>query len=81
MYQNIAEPIEVLAVFNKKQIKPLSFKWRQRVYKIARVTQQWSSPAGKYKLYHFGIVDTSDNFFEICYSEEDFGWSILQTWT
>lgn len=81
MYEAIQEPIEVLAAFNKGQIKPLSFKWRQRVYKIAKVTQKWSSPAGKYRLHHFGIVDTQENFFEICYSEEDLSWSMAQTWT
>jgi len=80
MYQELGEPIEVWAVFNRGQIKPLGFKWRQRVYKIARVTQRWHSPAGKYKCRHFGIVDTQDNFFEICYREEDCSWSIAQSW-
>ena len=80
MYQTVGEPIEVLALFNQGQIKPVSFKWRQRVYKIAQVTKKWSSPAGKYKLLHFGIVDTQDNFFEIRYSEEDSCWAIIQTW-
>jgi hypothetical protein len=81
MYRDITEPIEVMAVFSRGQIKPLSFKWRQRVYKIRTVTQRWHSPSGKYKIHHFGVMDTQDNFFELCYSESDYNWTVAQTWS
>ena len=80
MYQTLGEPIEVLAVFQKGKIKPLSFKWKSRVYKISRITSHWSAPVGKYKWHHFGIIDKDDNFFEICYDEEKYAWNIKQTW-
>ena len=79
-YKSIGEPIQVYALFNNGRIQPLSFKWGQRVYKIAKVTKTWSSPVGKYKLHHFGVMDTQNNFYQLCYSEEDFTWTLIQTW-
>jgi hypothetical protein len=80
VYQSIGEPIQVYALFNNGKIQPLSFKWSQRVYKIAKVTGRWRVPVGRYKLHHFGVLDTQDNFYQLCYSEEDFSWTLIQTW-
>ncbi|OGM17678.1 hypothetical protein A2V56_03735 [Candidatus Woesebacteria bacterium RBG_19FT_COMBO_42_9] len=80
VYKSIGEPIQVYALFTNCKIKPISFKWSTKVYKVSKVTQTWNASAGKYKLHHFGVIDTEGNFFQLCYSEEDFSWTLIQTW-
>jgi len=49
MYQTVNDPSGVLAIFAGGRIKPISFRWRHRLYKIQKVAKTWKAPAGKYQ--------------------------------
>jgi hypothetical protein len=42
MYQDMDEPIDVVVLFEKSQIKPARFRWNGQVYKISEVTGHWN---------------------------------------
>ncbi len=80
MYQDLDDPIEVIAVFNDHQLKPVRFKWRDRVHKIAKVTGSWKKLEGQHIIRYFAVVDTSDNVFQLLYNERLTDWKICKIW-
>jgi hypothetical protein len=79
MYQEIEEPVDVIAVFEKGRMSPVRFKWKERVYKISKVTGTWHSEVGKYRLKYYAVMDDSSNFFELSFDERDTCWMLTKT--
>jgi hypothetical protein len=80
MYQEMDEPIEVVALFQNNKIKPSRFRWKDRVYKISEVTGDWKTDVGAYRIRHFAVVDNSSNFFQLSYDERKTSWVISKIW-
>jgi len=80
MYQDIEEDIDVIAMFEGYKLKPLKFRWKGRVYKITRVTGDWKTDVGQYKLRHFAVLDQASNFFQISYDEKNSHWLLTKLW-
>jgi len=78
MYQDVDEPIDVIAVFEKSRLRPVRFKWKDRVYKVTKVTGSWQSDVGRYRLKHFAVVDTASNFFQLSYDQQEATWSLTK---
>jgi hypothetical protein len=78
MYQDVEEPIDVIAVFEKSRMRPLRFKWKDKVYKIAKITGVWQSEVGRYKFRHFAVVDECSNFFELSFDQHDTNWTLCK---
>ena len=77
MATQIDEMIKVVAIFGDgKKLKPIYFLWGNRKYKISQITYNWISQDGKAKVYHFSVIDTNDNLFEICYNTESMVWKL-----
>jgi hypothetical protein len=78
MYQEIEEPIDVIALFEKGRMRPVRFRWKERVYRIAKVTGDWQSEVGRYRLRHFAVIDEASNFFELSFDQYDSVWSLAK---
>jgi hypothetical protein len=80
MYQDMDEPIEVVALFERHKMRPVRFRWSGRTYKISEVTGDWKTDIGAYKVHHYAVVDSSSNFFQLTYDERQTSWVISKIW-
>jgi hypothetical protein len=80
MDQEINQPIEVMAVFQKGRMVPLRFKWNGRVIKIAKVTGWWRASQGKFRIRHFAVIDENSQFCQISYRERTAEWFLNKIW-
>lgn len=80
MYQDLEEDIEVVALFERNSVKPCRFRWRGKVYKVARVTGDWESRLGEGRLRHFAVIDSAANCFQLCYDERHCTWQVAKVW-
>lgn len=80
MYQDLDDEIEVIALFERRQVRPCRFRWRGKIYKVDRITGDWTSDVGQAKLRFFAVVDSMANFFQLCYDERSTSWKIAKVW-
>ncbi len=78
MYQEIEEPVDVIALFEKGRMRPLRFRWNEKVYKVVKVTGDWQSEIGRYRLRHFAVQDEASNFFELSFDQYDSVWQLTR---
>jgi len=71
----INEKISVVSLFEKGKIKPILFKWQNRLYKILQVAFSYSKNIGKDKFYYFS-VQTESGGFELSFNREKFSWNL-----
>lgn len=69
------EKIEVLAHFSNGKIKPEIFTWKNREYKIKKITYAWQERAGQEIISYFS-VDTDPNLYQISFNNTSFRWQI-----
>lgn len=77
MYDQINEPIEVIVSFKKNEIIPRFFRWRRKIYKVAKVHLVHTSQVGCQTLYHFSVTDEA-NYFQLVFNPFNLTW-ILET--
>ena len=80
MYQDLDDPIEVIAMFADHQLRPLRFKWRGNVHRITRVTGSWKKPEGESIVRFFAVVDEQTNVFQLTYNERLTDWILSKVW-
>ena len=80
MYQDLDDPIEVIAVFADHQLRPLRFKWRGNVHKISRITGSWKKLEGECVVRFFAVVDDQTNVFQLTYNERLTDWTLSKVW-
>ena len=73
-YEDIGDKLEMIALFRDGRIQPLKFKWRSRVYKIQRVNGEWVSDEGQTRLYHYSIMTSGPDVYELTYNSGTRGW-------
>lgn len=71
----INEGIRVGVAFDKCNLKPLWFKWRDRYYKINTVNFTWSTTQGVAKLRHYAVTDGT-NTYELCFNARTLEWTL-----
>lgn len=74
--EEIAEPIEVIMHFDNLGMHPLRFKWRKHAYHIKQVNGSWSSPKGRYRVYHFHVSTGDANSFELLFDVGNMRWQL-----
>lgn len=75
MYDNINEPIEVVASFKKNEVVPRFFSWRHKIYKVAQVHLVHTSKIGNQILYHFSVTDKA-NYFQLTFNPFTLSWAL-----
>lgn len=80
MYKDLDETVSVLAHFEKGDMRPLRFYWKDREFKVTRVTGRWKAPQGDLWKRHFSVVDSADNVWHLTYEERNMRWAISKVW-
>jgi len=75
MQQSGNEAIDVLVLFARPNVLPLSFDWGGRKYCVDAVNMIHSSRVGRTKLYHFSI-SSDDNHFQLTFDTERNAWCL-----
>ncbi len=77
-YEDIFEDIEVIGHFKDDKLKPLRFKWSNRVYKIKQVNGGWANHRGYTKQYHFSVRADSSDYVELIFDDSNLTWQIAR---
>jgi hypothetical protein len=80
MVEAIDEPIEVLTLFRKGKVKPVRFKWKNRVVRVRRVTGDWTASAGRDRIHYFSVLGDGADYFEIAYHTGKMSWTLARVW-
>jgi hypothetical protein len=75
-YEDIGDKIEMIVLFRDGRIQPLKFRWRERVYRIQRVNGEWVSDQGQVRFYHFSVMTTGPDVYELTYNSDTRGWTL-----
>jgi len=77
MFEQIKEPVDVLASFSGGQIRPRAFLWRHRKYKIDSVNLAYSARDGKDPIYFFAVSDGL-NSFKLSFRPSVMLWKLME---
>jgi hypothetical protein len=80
MDQEINQPIEVMAVFEKGRMLPVRFRWNGRVVKIVHVTARWRTNEGRFRKKHYSVMNQNSEFFQLTYKERTSEWFLNKIW-
>ncbi|MBD3251116.1 hypothetical protein GF380_01440 [Candidatus Uhrbacteria bacterium] len=75
MYQQVNEPIEVLAAFRKEATEPMTFKWGNRYYSVNKVNLVHTEHDGREKIYYFS-VSNQDTSYRLSFRTESLRWML-----
>ena len=75
-FENIDDPIEVIALFRGGKLRPIKFRWKDWVLKVERVNGGWVSDEGRARFYHYSVMCSGPDVYEISYNSEKFNWRI-----
>jgi hypothetical protein len=75
MVLDVHESIEVSAVFVGGRLKPVSFMWKRRHYKVSVVTGMYRYFVGSAKCYGY-TVQSGDEIYEIALNTGDMVWHL-----
>jgi len=71
----INEQVQVLALFKSAKILPRLFIWKNRIYKIKRVTYNWQERFGRETVSFFS-VSTGTDLYQISFNNTSYIWKI-----
>jgi len=72
---DVHEPIEVSAVFVRGRLKPVSFIWNRRYYKISQITGAYRYFIGASKCYGYTVKSGAD-LYEISLNTGEMLWHL-----
>jgi|YelNatPaOPRAMG01_1025707.scaffolds.fasta_scaffold00388_22 hypothetical protein len=78
VFEELNEPVEVLAHFDGKKARPLRFRWRGRVYRVVRLNGSWSESKGADREHHFAVTADNSDSFELAFDARDFRWRLIR---
>ncbi|MBX4186792.1 MAG: hypothetical protein KW802_00850 [Candidatus Doudnabacteria bacterium] len=79
MFNQINEPIEVIAKFSGQKTVPLKFLWQGREIAIKKINLSYSRFEGRIK-FHFFAVSDSTNYFKLQFNSDNLSWTLLESY-
>ncbi len=79
MFNQINEPIEVVAKFSAGKLLPMKFLWQDREVVIKKINLVYTSWQGRAKFYFFAVSD-STNYFKLQFNSENLTWTLLESY-
>ena len=73
----IHEQVSVVAVFEKGQIRPILFRWKDKKISIESVSFTWQTMQGKERSLHFTVVATQ-TLYELVFNISSMIWELEQ---
>ena len=80
MIESIHDPIEVITMFGNGQIRPIRFRWKNKIVKIAKVTGDWVRHEGQNRIHYFALLAANADYYEICYNTKEMTWQLTRVW-
>ena len=74
MIEEIGEEIDVIARFQGGKIAPVKFRWTGETYFVVRVPFKWLSREGSFTQFHFSVMETSGDVFEMRLDSQRMRW-------
>lgn len=74
--EEVNEPVEVISYYDGQKMRPIRFRWKGRVYKIAHVNGVWDDIKGTSREYHFHVSAHNSGSFELIYNNSGFAWKL-----
>jgi hypothetical protein len=79
MFEQINEPIEVIAKFSANKTVPIKFLWHNREILIKKINLHYTNRDGRNKFYYFAVSD-GVNYFKLQFDAESLNWTLLETY-
>ena len=80
MLEALNQPIDVITVFAEGKLRPLRFKWRNRVVKVSKVTGEWLRDEGIGPVRYYAVLADNSDYFELAYDIEKTRWRLCRVW-
>ena len=72
----LKENISVVVSFGLPyKLRPVRFRWNQRLLDIKEITYQWQTTEGSDRLYHFAVTD-GNSTYELSFNAASLIWNI-----
>ncbi len=78
IYEDVFEPVEVITLFQHGKIKPVKFRWNDRVYKVSKINGGWVSDEGINRHYHFSVMSDGPDCFELTFDSRNMTWELTR---
>ena len=72
---SLDERIDVIAWFKNARIYPRLFFWKDRKYKVKKITYNWQERLGREILFYFSL-DTGVGLFQVSFNNVTLAWRI-----
>ena len=73
---DIGETISVVASFGLPyKIRPVRFRWNQRLFEVKDITYSWQTKEGLTRIYHFSISD-GKTLYELSFDTTSLLWRL-----
>ncbi len=59
-----------------ERMRPVFFVWRNKAYRVHKITYVWRERLGDFESYHYAVSDGA-NVYELCYETKSFVWTLL----
>ena len=79
MFNEINEPIEVIAKFSGNKAIPVKFLWQGREILIKKINLAYARFEGRSKFYFFAVSDNA-NYFKLQFNSDNLTWTLLETY-
>ncbi|MEK9130718.1 MAG: hypothetical protein AAB429_01230 [Patescibacteria group bacterium] len=80
MHTFLDDPIEVLASFERKQVRPLRMKWQEKIYNIKQVNLIHTGREGTKRLFYFSVSDDA-NAFKLKLDPDILEWRLVELYS
>jgi len=79
MFEEINQPIEVIAKFAGNKTIPVKFLWHGREILVKKVNLSYSRFEGRVK-FHFFAVSDNTNYFKLQFNSDNLTWTLLESY-
>jgi hypothetical protein len=76
MYQEINEPISVVAAYAKGKVSPEKVEWGKRVYEVKKINNDWRQKAGTVYHLYFSVETDRNTSMVIVFDPSDLSWRL-----
>lgn len=76
MIEKVQEPIEVLSRFVEGKVQPMRFRWRGRVFTVARITSTWMKRVGDQRAHFFSVGVGTREHYELSFQPRSCQWTL-----
>lgn len=76
MVVDIGEPVDVSVVFRRGKIRPVAFRWRNRDYRVSRVTGTHREMRGQFLKLYFMVAAGGADVYELSLTTDGMIWKL-----